>query len=478
MPILHLPTFEIAKATPLLVAAFICVGASMSHIPGSRPFSVELVEIIRRTLGVLYERDSQALCSEDLVHAALLNCTAGISNGHQQSFELVEIQRTMLIQLCRKMKLLDSPVHAQQLYSHLPSNLYERWRFWISIESRKRLGIAIYLFDSTFPANMDMPGQLSQGEMLSTSLPCDDTFWNASTPEEWSGRLGGNPLPPSNFFVAGVTGLIIPRYARPAPAPLPNLNPFASLCLITALYHHIWEFRSQLSVYQSTGVVMTLWHPDEPEKHPDLQHGFEGRRRWLEDALDRWRDEYYDEDSYGPFSIAGKTLYHLGHIALRVHLRDLYAVAGGKHGSSQQSALRLWVRSPDAPVAAEHATRLLAVVGFPDASDNRYAPTAVLMGVLTLWVFLKHHGAAIHASMDTRELRSLFGGAFPSAHMVLRAGLQYMIDSRGGWKLCSAFAMALAMLVDSENGALNLSPRPTSDTSRPLSMRSLSFRSM
>jgi hypothetical protein len=251
-------------------------------------------------------------------------------SGHQRSFELAEISRGMLIQLCRKMKLLDSPVHAQHLYSNLPSNLHERWRFWISMERSKRLGIAIFLFDSMFPSFMDAPSQLSQGEMLSTGLPCDDHYWNAPTAEEWVGRLDGKSLPSSNFFVTGVTNLLVPRYARPAPPPLRALNPFASLCLINALHHHIWEFRSQLSVYRSIGVVMTLWHPDEPDKQPDLQHGFEGRRRWLEDALDGWRDEYYDEDSYSPLSIAGKVLYHLGHIALRTHLRDLYAIASSE----------------------------------------------------------------------------------------------------------------------------------------------------
>jgi len=100
---------------------------------------------------------------------------------------------------------------------------------------------------------------------------------------------------------------------------------------MNALHHHIWEFRSQLSVYQSINVVSTLWRPDENEFSPDLGHGFEGRRRWLEDALDAWRDEYYDHRDRSPMSISGKVLYHLGHIALRVHLRDLYAASGSEY---------------------------------------------------------------------------------------------------------------------------------------------------
>jgi hypothetical protein len=99
---------------------------------------------------------------------------------------------------------------------------------------------------------------------------------------------------------------------------------------MNALHHYIYEFRSQLAVYQSIGVVSTLWHPNENEFSPDLAHGFDGRRRWLEDALDAWRDEYYDARDHSTLSVSGKVLYHLGHIALRIHLRDLYAVSGSE----------------------------------------------------------------------------------------------------------------------------------------------------
>jgi len=133
----------------------------------------------------------------------LLNCLAGLTIGHQRSFELADLSRGRLIELCRKLHLLQSPVNAQQLYSSLPSNPTELWHVWIDMEMRKRLGLGIFLVDSMFPSFLDMPSQLSQGEMLSTALPCDDRFWTASSPEEWKSLVGHAVLPPPTFFVTG-----------------------------------------------------------------------------------------------------------------------------------------------------------------------------------------------------------------------------------------------------------------------------------
>lgn len=208
---------------------------------------------------------------------------------------------------------------------------------------------------------------------------------------------------------------------------------------------------------------MTLWRPDDSEQTPDLAHGFEGRRRWLEDALDAWRVEYYDSRDSSPLSVSGRILYHLGHIALRAHLRDLYAVAGSEycllprigadfveHGTqaapSVVPALKVWVRSADAPIAAEHAVRLLSAANFPQPSDNRHSPPGVFLSILVLWIFLKYHGAAIHHTFDTAELMRLLG-TVPSAYSVLKGGLRYMVNNTS-WKVCSAFAMVLAKMVD------------------------------
>jgi hypothetical protein len=97
-----------------------------------------------------------------------------------------------------------------------------------------------------------------------------------------------------------------------------------------ALHQDISDLRSQLSIYESAGVVTKQWRPDEKDFSPELAHEFERRRRRLEDALDVWRDEYYDPQDCSPLAVSSKALYHLGHILIRFNLRDLPGAASGE----------------------------------------------------------------------------------------------------------------------------------------------------
>jgi hypothetical protein len=58
MPIIHLPTFHIAEASPLLIASLICVGSTFSRLKGAKTFCTELVEVIRKTVNALFEAES------------------------------------------------------------------------------------------------------------------------------------------------------------------------------------------------------------------------------------------------------------------------------------------------------------------------------------------------------------------------------------------------------------------------------------
>lgn len=91
------------------------------------------------------------------------------------------------------------------------------------------------LLDGFFPSLLQTPSYISQGELSNMVFPCDDRYWEASSPQQWQAMLGMAPLPPSPFFASSISALLTPRYVLNAQPPDPHLNPFATLILMTAL---------------------------------------------------------------------------------------------------------------------------------------------------------------------------------------------------------------------------------------------------
>lgn len=53
--------------------------------------------------------------------------------------------------------------------------------------------------------------------------------------------------------------------------------------------------------------------------------------QWLKDALEIWRENYYDRSPIITANgEAGKIMYHLGHISLSVYINTLYTAVGSK----------------------------------------------------------------------------------------------------------------------------------------------------
>lgn len=169
-------------------------GAIFSGLSGSSKLSLTICELTRRALAALFEHDLVNLRSEPIMHAMLLTCVSALWSGNKRAFELAEIQRGQLVNLCRRGGLLDQPTFRQA------NGLNLTWEQWAAVESRKRLGVAILLLDGFFPSLLNTPSYISQGELAEMLLPCDDKYWRAATARQWESLLGMAPIPPATFF--------------------------------------------------------------------------------------------------------------------------------------------------------------------------------------------------------------------------------------------------------------------------------------
>lgn len=123
-------------------------------------------------------------------------------------------------------------------------------------------------------------------------------------------------------------------------------------------------------------------------------------------------------------------------------------------------ALRRWVASRESPIAVSHAIKVLVECGVPEPTDNRYAPPAVFVAILAIWVFIKFNGIDLH-QFDPTELISVFGECMPTqpqGYNVLRGGMKYLISCKE-WKMSAAFALVLAKILDDEEASTRVAGR-------------------
>ncbi|KAJ9121313.1 hypothetical protein QFC24_004649 [Naganishia onofrii] len=476
-PVIHLPTFEPKEAAPLLLASLICIGANYSNLPGARGFCIDLIEVLRKTLNALFENDSMNLRSTSLIHVYWLVVLAGLWCGNKRTYEFAEAMRGTLVNLCRRADLLNSASFFQSSMIHGGVDLETKWRHWITSESRKRLGTAICLIDALFPALLDHPAYLSHGDMILFVLPCDEQFWTAPTAKQWSNMLGLSPLPPSPFFASSTSALLTPVYvnAEDKPSPIRHLNAFAALVMVASLHHHIFEFRTQLSIYLSAGLNVPLYRVGMAL---NISYGFEGRRQWLKDALDIWRDNYYDKSSeLTANGEAGKIMYHLGHISLSVYINTLYTAVGNSLAErGRQQALGVipeiqgWTATSEARHACDHSIHLLKVLSTPLMTHSLYYPTCTFVAILCIWAYVKWLPAdedtvasyeTLHSIADFFNLSASATGIPTTIKQrqelrevvvpkkILGKGTRMLAHGKA-WRIGAAFALVLAKQMEQE----------------------------
>lgn len=116
LPILHLPTFSMQEARPLLIASMIGIGACFCEVQGSKDFAVSLFDRIRFILNADFERDAanvgslvgklfskypeysttSQLRSVSLLQVHLFVIIGGLFAGNKRTYELAEASRGTL----------------------------------------------------------------------------------------------------------------------------------------------------------------------------------------------------------------------------------------------------------------------------------------------------------------------------------------------------------------------------------------------
>jgi hypothetical protein len=258
-PVLHHATVDTNDdLPPPLLAAMIVIGAIHSRLPGTRRFSIVLLDIVRWNLQTAIECDNTLMREPMIIFAEALVCHAGIWCGNKRAFELAEVVRSMAVKHVRSAQFWRGnakPVDNEKSEGSMRTDSRAQWQNWIAKESQKRLFWVIYALDAQFANFMYLPATFGIGEVRNLCCPCDDEFWSAQTARHWRSLLGDATVPPSRTFSAAMepfaqsfaptktgTGTSTPH---PTLSPVLNLNAWSAFLVLSTLQVQIFNFSQE-----------------------------------------------------------------------------------------------------------------------------------------------------------------------------------------------------------------------------------------
>lgn len=391
-PVLHMPTFDLYTAPPLLLIAMIFMGSSHSKVDQGRLSRVYHPHLRTASLR-MHESDITYLRLPENTLTFCLLCLAGTWSGSKQGYAFAEAARGIMVTACRRGRLLDcrssSKIPAERYFRPGVSKIQATWLAWIETEKRKRLGLSIYIYDSQYPALFNNQPYVSKAETTNCIFPCPEEYWEAPTAEQWKMLVGPADMPPSTYFLHALNSCLLRKKASPPP-PIPRADEFGKIVLMYAILTQIFEWRQSTSMLNPTGLMGTFGNTATHELSEDLKQ----RRRCLLDCLDSWR-ECYRTPSTSP---AALLLHRLAYISLDVSLSDMHLAAGrsvNRHdGNFAEENLKYWANSDVSEYTMMHVFHMLEishqVIAIRAQGDCSYEVAVCLFtGGIVCWAYAK-----------------------------------------------------------------------------------------
>jgi hypothetical protein len=212
-PILHLPTFDVARANNNLVLVLLCIGAVYSPDPKFHVQTVRhMMEFTKttyyRTAGVIGRAAAGSIqgltaSQSDVEELQALQILQTIFTWHGNPAQR-QAARADFVMLTRIIKSFDlqqtapvghfahSTLHSIQTLSanQLDSFKWD-WHVWLEQEKRNRLMYQVWLMDTAMVLFFNTTPQFDSSN-LKLMMPSDDAVWEASTSESCADALGLN----------------------------------------------------------------------------------------------------------------------------------------------------------------------------------------------------------------------------------------------------------------------------------------------
>ncbi|KAF2416541.1 hypothetical protein EJ08DRAFT_99462 [Tothia fuscella] len=387
-PLLHKPTFDPAQSETFLLLAVILLGATY----GDKEMHKLAVCIHDNLRGQIFLHPSFTARPElwILQTIVLVECF-GKSRAGQKQHDMAHLFHGLLINLIRRS---NCQTVAQPHLEAKKHSLDSMWRKAIDVELRKRLAFLCFIWDTQHAVLFSQSLCMSSFE-LRTTLPCNDSTWEANTAEKWWECAKSEPQTPYltvlRAYVNSDSGI-----------SSPSLNSFSRLLILHGLMSIQWDMkrRDQASLGFS-GANQSKWYERIARCYDAWKEDFDNHSMNMMLSLN---DNPSRRAEFIRFSTATIAIYHAAHIILNVEILDLQIYAGARHiigrpvygedFNRSRRVLKDWAKpggSTPAAKAVWHAAQLLrdGIMNLEDWDVNSafHYPWCLYLATLTCWAF-------------------------------------------------------------------------------------------
>ncbi|KAL1905108.1 hypothetical protein Sste5344_009158 [Sporothrix stenoceras] len=211
LPLLHVPTWDLASCPPVLVSAMACVGSLLSDDERVAGLTWSISDICMPMIAWLGSSDSANYRDIAYLSALCVHQIYSLGSGNRQLYQNADRTRGILVGGLRGMGCLTTRLSLEDKLEQEqnssardsatnsttathpstptlpadPATQHEQWMAWVRREREKRTAWSSFEYDCSLCTLTGRRGAVDLSE-LPSRLPCAETLWDAPSATAWA----------------------------------------------------------------------------------------------------------------------------------------------------------------------------------------------------------------------------------------------------------------------------------------------------
>ncbi|KAF4978134.1 hypothetical protein FZEAL_5432 [Fusarium zealandicum] len=257
-PIIHEQSFKADSHLPLTLAVA-AIGCQYTQTREIWVCVRPMYEFLRRVIQVEQEMEEQVSSNLDLVQAIVLSQIGHLYSGLPKLEMMAKKRHGEIVSLVKFGGLL-RPSNERDISGWGAADEVQRWTWWVTEETKRRLGYSIWLLDCMMAYHFGTETFLTL-DIAQSDLP-HDALWTIPSARDWHNQYEKTDRNPS--LSAGVQQIFRDRHVKS------DLGEFSRIVLLHGVYREVFQLKS----YFQRSLVS--WNPSEHSLRDDKHNQGQG----------------------------------------------------------------------------------------------------------------------------------------------------------------------------------------------------------